>query len=79
MRATNHAPVLRLYLNNGAAFDVADYWVADNKLHFVAQDGAEVSIEMDQIALQRTVDENAKRGIQFILNPHPNGATDSPN
>ena len=74
----NHAAALRLYLKNGAAFDVTDYWVADNKLNFVVANGVEFGIELDQLDLQRTVDENAKRGIQFILQPDPNGSTGAP-
>jgi hypothetical protein len=72
------APALRLYLKNGATFDVTDYWFADNKLHYVATDGSEIAIEMDQLDLLRTVDENAKHGVQFTLKSGPDGSTAAP-
>lgn len=71
-------PALRLYLKNGATFDVTDYWFADNKLHYVTTDGSELAIEMDQLDLQRTVDENAKHGAQFTLKSQPDGSTAAP-
>jgi hypothetical protein len=69
---------LRLYLKNGATFDVATYWLAENKLHYISTDGSELIIQMDQLDLQRTVDENAKRGIKFTLQPGRNGSTAAP-
>jgi hypothetical protein len=30
---------------------------------------------MDQVDLQRTVDENGKRGVKFWLKPNPNRTT----
>ncbi len=71
-------PALRLYLKNGAAFDVTDYWFADNKLNYVTMDGSEFGIEMDQLDLQRTVDENAKHGVQFTLKSGRHGSTAAP-
>lgn len=73
----NTVPALRLYLKNGATFDVTDYWVADNKFYYDTTDGSEFGIEMDQVDVQRTVDENAKHGVQFILRPGPNGNDNS--
>jgi hypothetical protein len=72
------APSLRLYLKNGATFDVTDYWFADNKLNYITTDGSEFGIEMDQLDLQRTVDENAKHGVRFTLKPGPDGSTAAP-
>ena len=73
----NTVPALRLYLKNGAMFDVTNYWVADNKFYYDTTDGSEFGIEMDQVDVQRTVDENAKHGVQFILRPPPIGKDDS--
>ena len=69
---------LRLYLKNGATFDVTAYWLAENKLHYISTDGSEIIIRMEQLDLQRTVDENAKRGIKFTLQPDRNGSTAAP-
>jgi hypothetical protein len=72
------APALRLFLKNGATFDVTDYWFADNKLNYIMTDGSEFGIEMDQLDLQRTVNENAKHGVQFKLKSGPDGSTAAP-
>ncbi len=77
-KSVSTVAALRLYLKNGAAFDVTDYWFADNKLHYVVTDGSEIAIDMDQLDLQRTVDENAKHGVQFTLKSGPDGSTAAP-
>jgi hypothetical protein len=67
-----------LYLTDGTIYLISDYWLADNKIHYVTSNGAEHTIDMDQIDLQKTVDVNAKRGVAFTLRPAPanNGTTD---
>jgi hypothetical protein len=63
-----------LYLNDGTSFAVSDYWVADYKLHYVTDDGRENVIDLNEIDVQRTVDENAARGVDFTLKPAPGSA-----
>ena len=63
-----------LYLNDGTSFAVTDYWVADHKLHYVTDGARENVIDLDQIDVQRTVDENAARGVNFTLRPAPGSA-----
>ena len=65
--STNGVTVL--YLNDGTSFAVTDYWVADYKLHYVTDGARENAIDLDQIDVQRTVDENAARGVNFTLKP----------
>jgi hypothetical protein len=65
--------VVMLYLNDGTSFAVTDYWVADYKLHYVAE-GREGALDLDQIDVQRTVDMNASRGVTFSLKPAPAAA-----
>jgi hypothetical protein len=60
-----------LYLNDGTSFAVTNYWVADYKLHYVIDGARENEIDLDQIDVQRTVDENAARGLNFTLKPAP--------
>jgi len=60
-----------LFLKDGTVYAITDYWVADNKLHYVTNYGGENTIEMDQIDMQRTVDVNAKRGVPITLKPAP--------
>ena len=60
-----------IYLNDGTSFAVTDYWVADYKLHYLIDGARENVIDLDQIDVQRTVDENAARGVNFTLRPAP--------
>lgn len=64
-------PEVALFLKDGTVYAITDYWVADNKLHYVTNYGGENSIPLDQIDIQRTVDANAKRGINITLRPTP--------
>ena len=57
---------------------VTDYWLAGNMLHYLLPNGIGVAISLTQLDLQRTVDENAKRGIEFILRPGPASSNDPP-
>jgi hypothetical protein len=50
----------------------SDYWVVDNQLHYIVNYGGESTVALDQVDLQRTVDENEKRGTPFILKTKPN-------
>jgi hypothetical protein len=63
-----------LYLNDGTSFAVTNYWVAAYKLHYVTDGARENVIDLDQIDVQRTVDENAARGVNFTLRPAPGSA-----
>jgi hypothetical protein len=60
-----------LYLTDGTIYLISDYWLADNKIHYVTGDGAEHTIDLDQVDLQKTVNVNAKRGVTFTLRPAP--------
>ena len=60
-----------LFLKDGTVYAITDYWIADNKLHYVTNYGGENSIPLDQLDMQRTVDVNAKRGINITLRPSP--------
>jgi hypothetical protein len=48
-------------------YEVSDYWVADNELHYISNGSGENAVKLDQVDLQRTADENTKRGTQFTL------------
>jgi hypothetical protein len=67
-----------LFLNDGTVYAITDYWVADNKLHYVTNYGGENSIPLDQLDMQRTVDVNAKRGINITLRPTPQSQQQAP-
>jgi hypothetical protein len=40
--------------------------------------GGESTLNMDELDLQRTVNENARRGINFSLHPNPSTVTPQP-
>ena len=73
-------PTVLIYLNDGTTYAASDYWLADGKLHFTVSYSGENSVDMGQVDLQRTVNENAKRGVRFSLKPNRdtwNGASNS--
>ena len=67
-----------LFLKDGTVYAITDYWIADNKLHYVTNYGGENSIPLDQLDIQRTVDVNAKRGINITLRPTPQSQQAAP-
>jgi hypothetical protein len=60
-----------LYMKDGALYAVTNYWIADGKLHYLTSYGGENTIEMSDLDLQKTVDVNTKRGVDFTLKPRP--------
>ena len=63
-------PVL-IYLKSGAVYSVRDYWMVDGELHYILIDGAQNSVDLEQVDLPRTNTENAKSGVKFILKSEP--------
>jgi hypothetical protein len=60
-----------LFLKDGSSYGVTSYWLADGNLHYVTDYGGANTISLDQLDWQRTVDENAARGLAFTLKPTP--------
>jgi hypothetical protein len=69
--ATAEPSVTLLYLSDGSSYAVTDYWIAEGRLNYLTTYGGENSIALDQLDWQRTVDENAARGVPFTLRPSP--------
>jgi hypothetical protein len=67
----NSSAILLLYLKDGTMSSARDCWLAAGELHCTATDGSERVFELSAIDFQRTVDENAKRGVPFTLKPSP--------
>ncbi|MGA7919424.1 MAG: hypothetical protein WCA38_07100, partial [Candidatus Acidiferrales bacterium] len=65
-------PTVLIYLKDGTTYAASDYWLADGRLHYVVSYGGESTLDMNDVDLQRTVDENARRGVHFSLKPNPN-------
>ena len=68
-------PTILLYLTDGSIYPATDYWISGGKFHYVVSYGGEGAVDMGEVDLQRTINENAKRGVRFSLRPRP----DSPN
>lgn len=68
--AASTASIL-LYLKDGRMYAASDYWFAGGKLHFILNDASENIVAMDELDVQRTVDDNAKRGVPFSLKQKP--------
>ena len=48
-----------------------DYWLADGQFHYTVKYGGENVIGMDQVDVQKSIDENLKRGVKFTLKAKP--------
>jgi hypothetical protein len=71
-------PTVLIYLKDGTTYAASDYWLADGQLHYVVNYSGESTLNMDDVDLQRTVDENARRGVRFSLKPSPNRVNPQP-
>jgi len=76
--ANTVVPVL-LYMKDGSVYAVRDYWVSRGQLHYVLLNGTDRMSDIDRLDLQRTVDENARSGVQFTLKPGPSSFGPAPN
>ena len=78
--ATSHTsrPTVLLYLKDGTTYAASDYWLQDGQLHYIVNYGGESTLDMDELDLQRTVNENARRGVNFSLHPNPSTVNPQP-
>lgn len=60
-----------VYLKDGTTLRMTAYWSSGNTLHYVNGQGGVSTLDVSQIDLQRTVDENAKHGVRFLIKPQP--------
>jgi hypothetical protein len=60
-----------IYLKDGSSYGVTNYWLTGGELHYITNYGGENSIPADRLDLQRTVNENAALGVNFILSNQP--------
>jgi hypothetical protein len=66
----------QLYLKDGTIWNVTDYWLVNNQLHFTTIDESgtkwvEHTIDFGQLDLQKTIDVSAQRGFRFVLRDEP--------
>jgi len=65
-----------LYLKDGTAYGVLDYWFVNGDIHFtLVEDGDDRAVEhvipFDELDLQRTIDVNARRGFRMVMRDEP--------
>ncbi len=65
------APTVLVYLKDGTMLAANDYWLADGQFHYTVKYGGENVIGMDQVDVQKSIDENLKRGVKFTLKARP--------
>ena len=70
-------PTVLIYQKDGTIYAASDYWISGGKLHYMVNYGGEGAVELDQVDFQRTVDENAKLGVQFVLKSNPSNYSDT--
>ena len=75
--ANGTVPII-LFLKDNSMYSVRDYWVSGGQLHYVLLNGREGAFDVDQLDVQRTIDENAKSGVQFTLKPDPDSQAPAP-
>jgi hypothetical protein len=67
--------LVELFMKDGTVYDVLDYWVVDNQLHFTTNDGGDAPTEhvvsIDDLDMQKTIDVNTQRGFNFMLRNEP--------
>jgi len=64
---TNLQPAMLLYLASGSAFEVTDYWVEGDTLHYKAENGGSGEVPVTDVDVQRTTDANGRVGFRFNL------------
>jgi hypothetical protein len=71
-------PSVLIYLKDGSTFVASDYWLKGGVLYYDVNYGGPGNVSMDDVDLQRTVDENARRGVRFQLKPDPDPSNTTP-
>jgi hypothetical protein len=71
-------PTVLLYMTDGTVYPATQYWVSGSTVHYVVAYGGENTVPIADIDMQRTIDENAKRGVRFDLRPRSYSDTAPP-
>jgi hypothetical protein len=74
--ASDELSLVWLYMKDGTAYSVRDYWFVDGQVHFIAveQGGAksvEQTIPLRDLDAQKTVDVNSRRGFLVVMRDEP--------
>jgi hypothetical protein len=68
--------LVQLYLKDGTAYSVNDYWFVDKDVHFTllnesATKSVEQVISFDDLDVQKTIDVNSRRGFRVVMRSEP--------
>lgn len=66
----------QLFLKDGTVYTVSDYWLVDDQLHFTTKEpgrkgSAEHVIDLNQLDVETTIDENTSQGFRFVMRHEP--------
>ncbi len=61
------APAMIVYLTDGSALEVIDYWVQGDTLYYVTESGKHGSVALANVDVQRTTAADARLGFKFNL------------
>jgi hypothetical protein len=64
-------PLTLLQLKDGAMYALTDYWIEGGQLHYITSYGGENAVPIDRVDLDKTVQLNWDRGVEFVLRPKP--------
>jgi len=60
--------VMWIYLNDGSALEVTDYWLEDDAFYYVLESGHRGNVPLADVDINRTSDANSRLGFLFNLN-----------
>jgi len=69
-RRSPREPDTLLQLTDGSMYGLRDYWVMDDRLHYVTNYGGQNCIPLSQIDFAKTNQLNADRGLRFSVAQH---------
>ena len=61
------APTMMLYFTDGSTIAASDWWVARGRLQYITTSGTTGSMDISQLDLEQTIEQNEKRGLDFHL------------
>jgi hypothetical protein len=64
---SSKAEVVLLVLKTGSTYLVTRYWEEAGRLFFVAVDGIQAAVPLNDVDMEKTVRVNAERGVDFLL------------
>lgn len=76
MYGLNEQPLVQLFLKDGTAFSVYDYWFVNDQIYFTTLDesatkSVEQVIAFDDLDAQKTIDVNSRRGFRVVMRNEP--------